>query len=421
MPITKEVLRTGTFVDSNGTKVTFTEKDLDTIAANFDEQKGRNKLGNQVPLTIAHPKTDSPAFGWVKRFYRDGKTLLAEFAEIKDKMLTAIKDKTFRAVSIALSPGLVPRHVGVLGGWPPAVSGLKDFQLADIAVEGWEFGEDKDFAEYDLDLSSFENRKIKTVGHMLGSLREWIIEKFGRDVADKTIASWDVDFLKREPPPEPQMTPLTSLEPEKHNLNQGAEMPKSVEELTADVEKMTADMKTVSANLAEAQKKITELEGQLTAANEAKLASEKKAQELEASAKAEAEKTADAADLAAVEDLCREYKVPPAEKEITLATLKTFRGQGEMEFSQADGSKAKMLPRDHYLALLKARPALVSEDMLFTADKVSEPQPGQSKMDQLIAEKRKAHPDMPIALAAREVLEEHPELNIHPEKANAPA
>lgn len=116
----------------------FTEADLDAMAASFAELK----LAGRVPLKFGHndeqPLTDGqPALGWVQRVYRDGKVLLADFTSMPRVVHDAIRDGRWKFVSVELLRDVVFQGgefpwvlsgVALLGADIPAVSGLKDLQ-----------------------------------------------------------------------------------------------------------------------------------------------------------------------------------------------------------------------------------------------------------------------------------------------------
>ena len=60
------IARTGQFTDSQGRPQSFSEADLDAIAASYDPAK------LEAPLVFGHPAVSDPAFGWVKSLRREG-------------------------------------------------------------------------------------------------------------------------------------------------------------------------------------------------------------------------------------------------------------------------------------------------------------------------------------------------------------
>ena len=125
----KEVFRAGTWIDSSGKSRTYTEKDLDSIVAKFNNDSSHTEAGRKVPLCIGHPSDNSPAFGYVEKVWRSGKSLLAKFSDVPDMVRNWIKQKTYEATSIAHNGDMSLRHIAILGGVPPAVPGL----------DGWKF------------------------------------------------------------------------------------------------------------------------------------------------------------------------------------------------------------------------------------------------------------------------------------------
>lgn len=122
------IARTGTWTDSHGTPRTFTGADLDALVASYDPAM------EEAPLVLGHPETDSPAYGWVRALRRTGEYLYAQLAHVPAQLRDAVRDRAYRYVSMALSPdGKRLRHVGLLGGVPPAIKGLGPVQLGDGA------------------------------------------------------------------------------------------------------------------------------------------------------------------------------------------------------------------------------------------------------------------------------------------------
>lgn len=124
----KEVLRTGTFTDASGKKVVITEKDLNELAKNFNSETAVNSEGYKVPLFLGHPSDEStaPAHGWIKRISAEGGRLLAEFDKLTEAAEKAIKNFSFRDVSVSIYKNIL-QHIGLTN--TPAVPGLADFQF----------------------------------------------------------------------------------------------------------------------------------------------------------------------------------------------------------------------------------------------------------------------------------------------------
>ncbi len=126
-----EVFRTGTFTDSKGRTQTFTESDLDRIARQYNERV-ESDSSFEAPLVKGHPQTDSPAYGWVERLARRGTKLYAKLKSLTSEIIDEINAGRFRRVSISLNPDLMLRHIGLLGGETPAVSGLRPISFVEF-------------------------------------------------------------------------------------------------------------------------------------------------------------------------------------------------------------------------------------------------------------------------------------------------
>lgn len=125
MPNWIEVLKAGTFTAKSGKPVSFTEADLDAIAAGYDAAKA------PAPLVFGHPEDSDPAFGWAEEFKRKGDILMARFKDVPEAVKTLVKNGHYKKVSISLaSDKTTVRHVGLLGAVPPAVPGLADVKFS---------------------------------------------------------------------------------------------------------------------------------------------------------------------------------------------------------------------------------------------------------------------------------------------------
>jgi hypothetical protein len=137
MSMDMEIFRAGQQTDSSGHTQDYTDEMLDQIAENYDAAR------HEAPVVVGHPKTDSPAFGWVKALYRKGASLFAK-AELLPEMVDSISQGLYRKRSVAFYPPDAPsnpnpgkwslRHVGFLGGSPPAVKGLADVKFSENNV-----------------------------------------------------------------------------------------------------------------------------------------------------------------------------------------------------------------------------------------------------------------------------------------------
>jgi hypothetical protein len=131
----QDIFASGTW---NG--ISFSDEDLDAIVRSFDFLN----LGGHVPLKLGHEGPDARddpanqfALGWVKRVYREGKKLLADF-DVHEKVASWIKEGFLRFVSVELLKDVkadtreipwVLDAVALLGADQPAVGILKSLSL----------------------------------------------------------------------------------------------------------------------------------------------------------------------------------------------------------------------------------------------------------------------------------------------------
>ncbi len=119
-----EVFKAGTQTDSAGNQREWTEADLQSIAAKYNDQQA-----HEAPVTIGHPLDNSPAYGWVDALKAVGGTLYAKFRDLQSDFVQMVNEKRFPKRSIALYEDGLLRHIGFLGAAPPAVKGMPDPKL----------------------------------------------------------------------------------------------------------------------------------------------------------------------------------------------------------------------------------------------------------------------------------------------------
>jgi hypothetical protein len=143
-----EIMRPGRFTASSGNEVAFAEDTLRLIAVSYDAAKA------PAPVVIGHPKTNEPAFGWVKGMDFAEGTLGAYIGDLDPSFAEAVKAKRYQKVSASLFSPTAPanprpgvfylRHVGFLGAKAPAVPGLKPVSFAADDEGALDFAHDAD-------------------------------------------------------------------------------------------------------------------------------------------------------------------------------------------------------------------------------------------------------------------------------------
>lgn len=239
-----EIFKAGKRYDANGKLIEITADQLKQTVETY------NPEFHEAPLVIGHPKSNNPAWGWVKGLSLEGDVLKADVDEVDAEFAEMVKDGKFKKVSAAFylpdSPNnphkgvLSLRHVGFLGAMPPAVKGLKQVEFAedDLFVEFSDWGQASLFAR----------------------MREWIIGKFGIEEADKALPHYEVEWLKedamrdqikKQVQAEQSIPEPIFNEPQKPEGETGM-TPEEIEALKAENEKLKAEKAQAEAEKAEA-------------------------------------------------------------------------------------------------------------------------------------------------------------------------
>lgn len=309
-----EVFRPGTFTPMEGAPITYSAADLKAVADAYDPETA------PVPVVVGHPATDAPAYAWATGFDYDASAqrLYATVGEIDPAFSEAVKAGRYKKVSLSFFrpdasanpvPGTwYPRHIGFLGGAAPAVSGLKNVQFS--ASEGSvtvsaEFGE----------------RGFEEAASLFRSIREFFIDKFGMEDADKALPGFQIDWLSEAEIQPPANRAAAFAAPQPNPPIQTKE-PVVVQPNTADFAAREADIAAREARLKESEAKI-----------------------------------AHAANVSFAESLVADGKLLPASKDKLVAVLNTVSSETAASFSAGEAavSVAQAL-RD----ILAAQPKIVS-------------------------------------------------------------
>ena len=118
-----EVFRAGSYPQGD-----VSEADVQQLVDNYDPS------WREAPVVVGHPKSNDPAYGWIKAVRRKGLSLLVQFRDMSDQLIKAVREGLYRKVSIRImrtGRGLYLGHVGFLGAVQPAVPGLARIQFED--------------------------------------------------------------------------------------------------------------------------------------------------------------------------------------------------------------------------------------------------------------------------------------------------
>lgn len=334
-----EIFETGKHTDSAGQEKEWTESDIDTIVEKYNKQKD-----HQAPIVIGHPQSDSPAYGWVEGLKREGNKLLAEVKPTVQEFVDWVKQGLYKKVSIALYPDMLLRHIGFLGGTPPAVKGLKAPEFASSEFSEWiEF---RQWTKEERD--ALKKGAIK--GDFAGPNETYPIAS-PADVAD----AWQLSGQSKNP----DQIKVKIIEIAKRFGWIDALPPTAIEWAKArkiafkEVTNMDQDVE-----LKETKQKLAEKEKELQQFAEV---SKKKDDELSA-LKSQLELKEKEARLKNFSDNCdtllKEGKLVPVQKQMIIEFMEIIHNTQEWEFSEGE-KKVKANPLDKFNEFLKSLPKQV--------------------------------------------------------------
>lgn len=186
------ILKTGTFRDDRNREHTFTESDLKSMADKYNSQPEENF--REAPITVGHPQNNSPAFGWVEKLQQAGNHLMAKAADVVPEFAEAIRLKMYKYVSPAIRPDGTLKHIGFLGGQPPAIPGLGPVS------EAFGFSEDEEAAEIPFAFAEINEKivdqKLFDIISIIGRIRDFFIDKYSMEEVNQVISPWEIDNLQ---------------------------------------------------------------------------------------------------------------------------------------------------------------------------------------------------------------------------------
>jgi len=386
------VFKTGMHTDSAGNTKTWIEQDLDNVVEKFDPKVG-------APLVIGHPKENAPAYGWVEGLKRVGQYLYYKPMQVVPAFKEMVNKGMFKKRSISMYPDGTLRHIGYLGAVPPAIKGLPDHMF---------------MVEEDSITIEFEEYRIPMIGRMFQRLRDFLIEKYDTETADKVVSDYEIDELKR------MISEVDNLSPA-YSGNRKEELPMNIwEEFKAFLKGKGVDVEgdppTSLFSEANIQKRVDaavkEKTDELTKEfSEKEDALKKKEDALKAQA-SEAQKKS-------ILDFCEGLKtkgvLTPAMEKHGMG-LQNFMEQissieAPVEFSEGD-EKKKQTPLEFMQSFLKGLPKAIEFGEVAGTDKDTAPRGGNAgeKLESLTQQKLKDNKDLSYTQAFSAVQTENPEL-----------
>lgn len=304
------IFKAGTHTAMSGVELAFSEEDLKAMVDAY------NGGDHEAPITVGHPKDNDPAFGWISGLeFADG-NVYAIPHQVNEDFSELVEAGAYKKVSASLytpahpanpTPGKYQvRHVGFLGAMPPAIKGLEAVQFSE---------DDGEVLEFSLEWE---------VAGVFRRLREFFIEKWGLEDADKAIPAYLVESAEdvARTPPDNGEAAIPA-----YSESEGEESTMTPEELEAARKQLEKDQAEHQANVASFN------ETQETAA-------------------AQAEEARKAALRLRIDDLVKNRKIVPATAEVITAFAEALDATAVLEFGEGDDKTKKSLV-DTFLDLVK--------------------------------------------------------------------
>jgi hypothetical protein len=339
------IFRAGIHQPMQGGALEFREADLAATAAAYDPALG------EAPLVVGHPKTDAPAYGWVRALRAEGGDLVAEPHQVEPAFAEMVQAGRFKKISASFytpnhpsnpKPGaFYLKHVGFLGAAAPAVKGLRDVAFAadEADVVTLEFAADGAVSGWRL------SWLLADVGGLFRGIRDWMVAKEGVEAAEKLLPAQTVQ----------RMTDEAARMQGEADAARAAAVNVPPPAFAEDKQQETVTVPTEKTDDAD---RIAALE-----------ARERDLQAREA-AFAEADAARRAAEMAAfTEKLVSEARIPQGVVPRILAFAASLPVAGEISFTEGDAT-VREAPLDALRAVLAALPARVEFGELAPAGQV---------------------------------------------------
>lgn len=396
-----EVFRTGTHTDSAGNTKEWEKDDLKKIADSYDPGE------SEAPIVIGHPTDSSPAYGWIEKVKAEGGILWAKCKDVIPEFSDMVKKGLFKKRSISLYPDLTLRHIGFLGATPPAVKGLADLKFSrNEEAISFEFGEISPWT-------------WNTIAGVFRKMREWLIEKEGKETADSIIPDWDIEDIKDAEKKAASEADTQTVfgehksakakkEEETMTFKEFTEMFKFWKEAEGnpDIQLPGGNQKAAGGG----DKNFSEADIE-TAREEAARAERKKVEAEFAEKDRTAKRAARTSEITAFcEGLVKEGKLTPALVKYGVPEILSFMADHDdvIEFGE---SKEKATMYDRFKGLLETElPKLINFGEIAKRDNTAAGGNAAEKLEGLIKKKREINKDLSYSAAFSEVQSENPDL-----------
>lgn len=175
-----EIFAKGTWTDSQGRQMTFTDEDLDQMITNFDKVGAKVrpflKIGHQARSGYTDAQNqegtgEEAALGWVTRLWREGDKILADVSNVPRRLVQLAQAGAFPRVSSEitkvkdLAEGWILRAVALLGQSPPAIDTLEGlanlYTALDTGEEVHAFDQEVDLKNRQEDRTMSDDKRLE--------------------------------------------------------------------------------------------------------------------------------------------------------------------------------------------------------------------------------------------------------------------
>jgi len=363
-----QAFKSGTHTDSAGATKTWTDADVEKIAASYNKSVATDNPARRIaPVVLGHPTMDAPAYGWIEKAKAMGGKLMLKLTELQPQFVSMLKQGMYKTRSISLYPDNNIRHLGFLGAAQPAVAGLAPFKFAEEKYETYDFQEEPT----DLAQANMVNELKQTLNWY-----EKLFKIFKIDT-DKHLQGVNMAAATVEKPVEvtPVVTPEAVVAPVVVAPAPVVPEPIKPEAVVAEAIKSEAEVK-----YAEAQAKIATLQTELDA--------------LKASSLVDKATQAVKSYTEFCDGLVAVGKLKPADKAIVVENLR-LRAESDKtnNFSEAD-EKSQL---SEYKSYLQSMPVVVEMSELIVGKAPVAPKPEDKNRvfcETAISDMLKANPKM---------------------------
>lgn len=293
------IFKPGKWVSMAGEVIEFSQADIEATARAYDPRL------HKAPIVIGHPATDDPAQGWAKSLSAQERGLFAEPMKVDPVFAESVNAGRWGTISSKFYRPTDPnnpvpgvwylRHIGFLGAQPPAVKGMDEPEFAEddgcvCFREGIEFGD----------------WGMETNASLWRRMREWMLAKFGQEIADQVIPDWQIESIREAARQDDDTTHAAFADPIVSPTHQPHEENHAV----------TPEQKAaLEAENAQLKQKLAAVEAE---------------QKADAAAKRHGDH------LAYAEHLVGEGKLAPKHKDAVVAFLDFAGGETAVEFGEGD-------------------------------------------------------------------------------------